>query len=79
MKASGGSAKGVKRGPRIGPLRCNICSWFEERKVIKGKGHKCPAEAKKAVGAMTQMQLLSAVVKMLREAEGKRKMSAKRH
>ena len=66
---TGGSAKGM-RGPRIAPMRCNICSLFSKRKVIKVKGHKCSEEAKKAVGAMNKVQLSRAVVKMLREAEG---------
>ena len=65
---TGRRAKGVRRGPRIAPRRYNICSLFR-RKIIKSKGHKCSGAAKKAVGAMNQMQLSREVDKMLREAE----------
>ena len=64
MKKTGKHAKGMRRGPRIAPTRCNICSWFGKREVIKVKGHKCSEVAKKAVGAMNAMQLLRAVDKM---------------
>ena len=72
VRKTGKGALGVKRGPRLTPPRCNICSWFERRKVIKDKGHKCPEEAKEALAGlekkMNTMQLERAVEKMLREA-----------
>ena len=73
VKKKGGAALGVKRGPQLTPRRCNICSWFERRKVIKDKGHKCPKAAKDALAGlekkMNGMQLARAVERMLREAE----------
>ena len=65
----GGAAKGVRKGPLTAPRRCNICSWFEKRKVIQARGHKYSKEEKKDVGQMNKSQLKSAVDKMLREAE----------
>jgi hypothetical protein len=73
VKKTGGAARGVEKGPRLTPPRCNICSWFERRKVIKDKGHKCSEAAKEALAGlenkMTKMQLVRAVEKMLREAK----------
>ena len=49
MKKTGGAALGVKKGPHLTPRRCNICSLFMKKEVIKGKGHKCPKAAMDAV------------------------------
>ena len=67
VKKTGGAALGVKRGPQLTPPRCNICSLFMKKKVIKGKGHKCPEAAKEALAEkkLTQQQLARAVDKML--------------
>ena len=71
VRKTGKGALGVKRGPRLTPRRCNICSWFERRKVIKDKGHKCSEAAKEALAKqkMNKAQLMRAVERMLREAE----------
>ena len=58
-------------GTRLTPHRCNICSWFEKREVIKDKGHKCSGVAEEAVAkeGLTPAQFRRAVIKMLGQKE----------